>query len=443
MRKPFKLTTLAAIAVVAVVGCSSTTATATPVPATQAPGTIAPGASAAATPYSAGVDDGTRISVWTRASTQSQAQELVAAYNATHKNQVDLTVVPNDNMQTKVGAAAGSGSLPDIISGDVAFMPNWAGQGLFTDLTAKIAALPFAKSLTQGPIAASTVAGKEYGLPFILDLSVWVYNKDLFTKAGITTPPTTLTEFAADADKVQALNISGTYGTEIAGECFGCEVFTWWPSIWADGGQVMNADGSAATLNTDEAKKVYSLYAGMVKDTAPGDKSEAGATWIAGFEAGKVGIQSFPGSALPAIPSSVNYGVVPIAGVTAGGQSTFVGGDGIGITNTSKHVDQAWNFLSWTLGDYAQTEIVAKGGNFPVRSDLATNSYSSALTYNSAISGVFPKGVTPLAKNFGSAFNDPNGPWGVLTRDVLYGSGPDSSKLGSENDAITKVLAGN
>ena len=320
-------------------------------------------------------------------------------------------------------------------------MPNWAGQGLFTDLTADIAALPFASSLTQGPIKASTVGGKEYGLPFILDLSVWVYNKDLFAKAGITTPPTTLTEFAADADKVQALKISGTYGTEIAGECFGCEVFTWWPSIWADGGQVMNADGTAATLNTDEAKKVYGLYASMVKDTAPGDKSEAGATWIAGFEAGKVGIQSFPGSSLPSIPSTVNYGVVAIGGVT-GGQSTFVGGDGIGITNTSKHVSQAWNFLSWTLGDYAQVQIVAKGGNFPVRSDLASNSYSSALSYNSVISGVFPKGVTPLAKNFGSAYNDANGPWGVLTRDVLYGGGANSSKLGAENDAITKVLAG-
>jgi multiple sugar transport system substrate-binding protein len=354
-----------------------------------------------------------------------------------------MQIVPNDNMQTKVGAAAGAGSLPDIISGDVVFMPNWASQGLFTDITANIAALPFASTLTQGPIKASTVSGKQYGLPFIMDLSVWVYNKDLFTKAGLdpAKPPATLAEYAAAADAIQKLG-NGVSGTEIPGQCFGCEVFTWWPSIWADGGQVMNADGTAATLNTDEAKKVYAVYQGMVKDTASGDKSEAGATWIAGFQAGKVGIQPFPGSALSSIPAAVNYGVAPIAGLTAGSQSTFIGGDAIGITSNSKHVDQAWNFLSWMLGDYAQTEIVAKNLGIPVRSDLANNKYSAADPRVVTVNQVAAKGQTPLAKNFGAAFNDTAGPWGVLTREVLYGGGASSSKLDAMNAAITKVLAG-
>ena len=449
MRNPFRLSALAIVAVVAVVGCSSTASTAVPATGTPVPPTsVAPDQTAApsAAPSEAtiGVDDGTRISVWTRASTQSQAQQLVAAYNATHKNQVDMQIVPNDNMQTKVGAAAGAGSLPDIISGDVVFMPNWAGQGLFTDITADITALPFADKLVQGPIKASTVGGKAYGLPFIMDLSVWVYNKDLFTKAGLdpAKPPTTLTEFAAAADAIQKLGIKDTYGTEIAGQCFGCEVFTWWPSIWADGGQVMNADGTAATLNTDAAKKVYALYQGMVKDTAPGDKSEAGATWVAGFQQGKIGIQSFPGSILNSISPSVNYGVAPIAGLTAGGQSTFIGGDAIGITKDSKNVKQAWNFLAWTMSDYAQTEIVAKNLGIPVRSDLANNKYSAADPRVVAVNQVAAKGQTPLAKNFGAAYNDPAGPWGVLTREVLYGGGASSSKLSSMNDAITKVLAG-
>jgi multiple sugar transport system substrate-binding protein len=272
MRNPFRLSALAAVAIIAVVGCGSTAATPTtaPVAPTQAaPGvTTAPAASTVAEP---GTDDGTRISVWTRASTQSQAQQLVAAYNATHKNQVDMQIVPNDNMQTKVGAAAGAGSLPDIISGDVVFMPNWAGQGLFADITSNIAALPFASTLTQGPIKASSVGGKEYGLPFIMDLSIWVYNKDLFTKAGLdpAKPPTTLAEYAADADAIQAKGGAGVNGTEIPGECFGCEVFTWWPSIWADGGTVMNADGTAATLNTDEAKKVYAIYQAWSRTPPP------------------------------------------------------------------------------------------------------------------------------------------------------------------------------
>src|SRR5262245_9466417 len=53
-----------------------------------------------------GVDDGTHITLWTRAATQARAQALVDAYNASHKNQVDLTIIPTDDYAPKVGAAA-------------------------------------------------------------------------------------------------------------------------------------------------------------------------------------------------------------------------------------------------------------------------------------------------------------------------------------------------
>jgi multiple sugar transport system substrate-binding protein len=444
MRNPFRLPALATVALLAVVGCSSTTATPTLAPlVTQAPVVTpaAPGASAAPTTFSAGTDDGSTITMWTRAATQFQATALVAAYNATHKNQVNLTIVPTDDMQAKVGAAAGAGSLPDIISGDVVFMPNWTSQGLFTDITSKISALPFASTLATGPIKAATSGGKAYGIPFIMDLSVWVYNKDLFTKAGLdpNKPPTTLKEFDADARAINKLG-GDVKGSFFGGNCGGCEVFTWWPSIWADGQQVMNADGTASLLNSDEAKAVYAIYAGEFKDgiVAPSSKTETGPTWVSFFPKGNIGIMPYPGSLLGSIPSTVNFGVAPIAGLN-GGQSTFVGGDAVGITANSKVSDQAWNFLAWTLSDYAQVEIVAKGGNIVARSDLANNKYAAADPRVVTVNQVAAKGVTPLAKNFGQTFNDPNGPWLVLTRDAVFG---DPSKVDKDNDAITASLKG-
>jgi multiple sugar transport system substrate-binding protein len=451
MRHRLGMTTLATLAVVSLVGCSGS-ATPAPTAAPTAAATAAPPASsapssAAGSPapstFSAGIDDGSKITMWTRAATQTQAQELVAAYNATHKNQVDLTIVPTDDMQTKVGAAAGAGSLPDIISGDVVFMPNWTSQGLFTDITSDISALPFASTLAQGPIAASTAGGKEYGVPFIMDLSVWVYNKDLFTKAGLdpNTPPATLKDYDTDARAIQKLG-GGVSGTFFGGACGGCQVFTWWPSIWADGSQVMNADGTASMLNSDEAKSVYSIFAGEVKDgiVASGTKTESGPTWTSYFPKGNIGIMPFPGSALSSIPSTVNYGVAPIGGLN-GGQSTFVGGDAVGITANSKVSQQAWNFLAWTLSDYAQVEIVAKGGNIVARSDLANNKYSAADPRVVVVNQVAAKGQTPLAKNFGQTFNDPNGPWLVLTRDAVF-NGASSAQIDKDNDAITASLAG-
>ena len=81
-----------------------------------------PLAALAAGPATYGVDDGTHITLWSRAATQARADALVKAYNATHKNHIDATYVPTDDYQTKVGAAAAAGGLPDLFSADVVFI---------------------------------------------------------------------------------------------------------------------------------------------------------------------------------------------------------------------------------------------------------------------------------------------------------------------------------
>ena len=71
-----------------------------------------------------GIDDGTHLTLWTRVITQARADALIQAYNASHKNQIDVTYVPTDEYQTKIGAAAAANSLPDLFSADVVFMPT-------------------------------------------------------------------------------------------------------------------------------------------------------------------------------------------------------------------------------------------------------------------------------------------------------------------------------
>ena len=53
-----------------------------------------------------GVDDGSTLTMWTRAPLERQATTLVEAYNASHENQIELEIVPNDDMEGKVGGAA-------------------------------------------------------------------------------------------------------------------------------------------------------------------------------------------------------------------------------------------------------------------------------------------------------------------------------------------------
>lgn len=255
-------------------------------------------ATAAADIPAEGTDDGSTLTLWTRAPLEKQAKDLVAAYNASHKNQVELTVVPNDDYVAKVGAAAGSGGLPDLFAADIVYVPNWVEQGLFQDISAQIDGLSYKDTINQGHLDAGTLDGKEHVLPFVLDLSVMMWNKSLVAEAGLDPEkaPATVADFAKTAKAVQALNKPGVSGTSTGLNCGGCLLFTWFPSIWASGEEVLSADGTKSLLNNDAAKKVYSTWkdldaAGAV---APGSADETGATWVAGFQEGKVGIMPFP-----------------------------------------------------------------------------------------------------------------------------------------------------
>src|SRR6478752_1881209 len=195
-----------------------------------------------------GTDDGTSLTLWTRAPLEKQAKLLVEAYNESHENQVELTVVPNDDYVAKVGAAAGSDGLPDLFAADIVYVPNWVKQGLFQDISKQVDGLPFKDSINKGHLKAGTADGKEHVLPFVLDLSMMFWNKELFTEAGLDPDkaPANLEEYAEAAKKVQALNKPDTYGTATGLACGGCLVFTWFPSVWADGDQVMNSEGTEA-----------------------------------------------------------------------------------------------------------------------------------------------------------------------------------------------------
>ena len=386
-----------------------------------------------------GVDDGSELTLWTRAPLEKQAKLLVEAYNASHENQVKLTVVPNDDYVAKVGAAAGSDSLPDLFAADIVYVPNWVEQGLFQDLTANIDGLDFKDEINKGHLAAGTSDDKEHVLPFVLDLSMLFWNKELYKEAGLDPEqgPTTLAEFAEDAKAVQALNKPDTYGTATGLNCGGCLVFTWFPSVWADGEQVMNEDGTESLLAEDGAKEVYSTWADLWKSGAvlPSSKDEAGPTWTAGFTEGKVGVMPYPATLLSSTPFDVGVSGIP---GPKGGDSTFVGGDGIGVSTDSKKAAQSWNFLSWLMSEDAQVGVLAKDNDVVSRSDLANNEYSSKDPRLVTINEVASKGDTPYSLNFQEAFNSPTSPWLTLVRNAVL-EGTDT--VDADSDAITDVLS--
>lgn len=392
-----------------------------------------------------GTDDGTEITLWTRSPLERQAKNVVEAYNKSHKNQVKLEIIPNDDMEGKVGGASQTDSLPDILAGDVVRIPYWASEGIFTDITKQIDGLDNKADLQQGHIEAGTVDGTEYTLPFITDVSVMVWNKNLYKEAGLDPEqgPKSIDQFVEQAKKVAALNKDGVAGSYLAGQSGGALVFDLFPSVWADGESVMNKDGSEATLDNDSMKGVLDAYKELANTTnglGAGSKEETGATWTAPFANGKIGVMPYPNTSTTALfdaekDGGFEVGVAPIPGTKEGKTSTFLGGDAMGISKDSKHVAQAWNFLYWLMQSDAQKEVFADQGDTASNIQTLKTAYKDAdpriQTINSVI--IDGNGQTPKSP----AFNAAGSPWQLLVQNAVWGSGD----LKADNKAVTDVLS--
>jgi raffinose/stachyose/melibiose transport system substrate-binding protein len=131
--------------------------------------------------------------------------KTAADYHAAHPNvTIKIQAIQNEDLDGKLQTALNSGSAPDIFlqrgGGKMAAMVE-ADQlkdisGDITDATKQ--------ALGDAVLGAGQVDGKSYAIPIsILPGGLW-YSKDLFQKAGVTAPPTTMDEFNAAVTKLKA-----------------------------------------------------------------------------------------------------------------------------------------------------------------------------------------------------------------------------------------------
>lgn len=390
-------------------------------------------------------DEPTTITMWARSSTDAYSQALVDAFNASHETQVELTVVPNDNFQQKVGSAAGSDALPDLLASDVVYAANYTQQGLYTDITSRVEALDFGDALAQAHLDASSREGAIYAVPHKVDSSFMFYNKDLFEQAGLDpdSPPLSYDEIYDAAAAVDALG-GDVNGFAFGGNCAGCLAYTMFANLSAGGNDPFTNDGTVADFDNSALAELLDLYARLYADgiAAEASMTEDGSTWQELFIQGKVGLWPNGSYSIPTINENADFewGYAPLTNADGSATGTFVGGDVLGISASSKNVDAAWEFIEWSLSEEAQVEIVAKNGDLPARTDLAGNEYTAADPRMTAIVEGLATGYTPSTLIYGEAVNTSTGPWLQMVRGVIFNGEDDA--LSSGQSAVEDLLAG-
>jgi raffinose/stachyose/melibiose transport system substrate-binding protein len=130
-------------------------------------------------------------------------------YMAAHPNvSIEITVLENEAFKTKLTTVMQSGNPPDIFqSWGGGVMNDYATAGLLKDITPDLQKDGWGDTFSKGALAVYSYNGKFYGVPRDMGMVGFWYNKDLFTKAGIQTPPATWTDFLADITKLKAAGI--------------------------------------------------------------------------------------------------------------------------------------------------------------------------------------------------------------------------------------------
>ncbi|HLN67924.1 MAG TPA: extracellular solute-binding protein [Streptosporangiaceae bacterium] len=134
-------------------------------------------------------------------------QSVVTAFHAAHPNvTISMNPIQSDLFTTKMPIALKSDSPPDIFQ-------QWGGGQEATQFTS--GKLTNLSSLTSswiselGPAAVGwQVNGQQYGIPYDQHVVGFWYRKDLFAKAGITSPPTTIAQLESDDAKLKAAGIT-------------------------------------------------------------------------------------------------------------------------------------------------------------------------------------------------------------------------------------------
>jgi len=130
-----------------------------------------------------------------------RADQFNQANPSTHADFEALTGDYYTPLKTRIAA----GQPPDVYYAHTSNMAyqNFATGGTALQIDDMIAKnkVDLSQWFPQG-IAALKLGGKLYGLPCIIGGTVVYYNKDVLAKAGVTTVPSTTTELAAAAVKV-------------------------------------------------------------------------------------------------------------------------------------------------------------------------------------------------------------------------------------------------
>jgi multiple sugar transport system substrate-binding protein len=288
---------------------------------------------------------------WGTWQSEEEVQRIIKAFEATHPNiKIEQEKAVTWPWNEKLAAAAAAGIMPDVTW--TFGVPTAAANGWLEDLTPYLQTDPDYK---QGKTfknldATANYDGKQYALPHSLFMFAMFLNLDLFEKENVKVPPMnwSIDEFRNDAQALTKFN-DHQFGLRTAKPMRETLASSFDPNLGWN-----TWDGSKFNFTSPAFKDTYDFVNKLMvtdKVAAESYKEEERTQWYGKDKdpwiLGKLGMVYDGTWALAgnAKNAKFKWDVRPLPGVK--GQRIPLITDYVGISKSSKHKKEAFEFVKW------------------------------------------------------------------------------------------------
>ncbi len=258
----------------------------------------------------------------------------------------------------------------DAVMIDVIWPDEFIKSGYLLDVTNRVT-----PEMRSGMFPASwngvTRNSKVYGMPWLMDVKYFMYNKEILKAAGITTPPNTWEELVDQANIIKEKGLAEypVIWSWNQKEGVVCDFTVF---LFGNGGAFLDASGKPI-FNNEKGVQVLTWMKQTIDDglTNPSSISSDEMAVEADFLAGKAAFavnwlfqySDSNDSTKSQIVGQAAFAPMPVfaAGVEAGIKGSSVdGSSSFAIMATTPYPDQTWKFLSYLASNEVQIQYSAE-----------------------------------------------------------------------------------
>jgi multiple sugar transport system substrate-binding protein len=170
------------------------------------------------------------VYIWPFAAAQAVQQTIVDQFNEqSQSTEVELQIVPQDQVLPALTTAFSSGAGPDVLAMSPAWLTQFAAGGFLENLEERLGGSDLEEKLLpvamlQGRMYQETA----YMIGCVIDTYPLFYNTQHFEEAGLSGPPATAEEFREYAEKLTDVSANRYGFYQLAGNAWGFQSWSTW-----------------------------------------------------------------------------------------------------------------------------------------------------------------------------------------------------------------------